>query len=61
MIHRSPSPDVEIPDLHMVEYTLGDAERLGDKPAFIDGSSGRAIGYAALVHAVRSLAGGRRG
>jgi acyl-CoA synthetase (AMP-forming)/AMP-acid ligase II len=58
MIHRSPLPDVEIPDLHLVDYLLADAEKRGDKPALIDGPSGRTLTYAALEHAVRALAGG---
>ncbi len=58
MIHRSPLPDVEIPDLHLVDYVLADAESRGDKPALIDGPSGRTLTYAGLKHAVRALAGG---
>ena len=58
MIHRSPLPDVEIPDQHLVDYLLARADELGDKPALIDGPSGRTLTYAALKHAVRALAGG---
>ena len=58
MIHRSPLPDVEIPDQHLVDYVLARADELGDKPALIDGPSGRTLTYAALKHAVRALAGG---
>jgi len=56
MIHRSPLPDVEIPDLPLTSYVLAGAQ--GDKPALIDGGSGRTLTYAGLDSAVRSLAGG---
>ena len=58
MVFASPLPDVEIPDVPLTEYVLANAERLGDKPALIDGGSGRTITYAGLAAAVRSLAGG---
>jgi len=58
MIHRSPLPDVDIPDLPLPDYVLARAEELGDKPALIDGPTGRTLTYAALFQGVRSLAGG---
>ncbi len=58
MIHSSPLPDVEIPDRPLTEYILEGAVALGDKPALIDGPSGRTLTYAELDAAVRSLAGG---
>src|ERR1044072_897927 len=58
MIHQSPLPDVEIPEQHLGDYVLANDDRLGDKPALIDGPSGRTITYAGLLHAVRALAGG---
>ncbi len=58
MIHRSPLPDVEIPDVHLTDYTLARAAELGDKPALVDGPSGRTLTYAQLVGAVKALAGG---
>ena len=56
MIHRSPLPDVEIPDLPLTSYILAGAQ--GDTPALIDGVTGQALTYADLGRAVRSLAGG---
>ena len=56
MIHRSPLPDIEIPDLPLTSYVLAGAQ--GDKPALVDGVSGLALTYAGLDSAVRSLAGG---
>jgi 4-coumarate--CoA ligase len=58
MIHQSPLPSVEIPERHLVDYMLENAEELGDKPALIDGPSGRTITYAGLLQAIRALAGG---
>jgi 4-coumarate--CoA ligase len=56
MIHRSPLPDIEIPDVPLTSYVLARAQ--GDKPALIDGASGQVMTYAGLDSAVRSLAGG---
>src|SRR3954471_13494978 len=58
MIHRSPLPDVEIPDQALPTYVLYRARELGDKPALIDGPTGRVLTYAGLDQAVRALAGG---
>ncbi len=58
MVFASPLPHVDIPDIPLTEYVLADAARLGDKPALIDGGSGRTLTYAGLAGAVRSLAGG---
>ncbi len=58
MIHASPLPDVEVPTVPLTEYVLSAAEGLGDKPALVDGPSGRTLTFAQLSGAVRSLAGG---
>ncbi|WP_175582676.1 4-coumarate--CoA ligase family protein [Nocardioides guangzhouensis] len=58
MIHRSPLPDVELPAQHLTDHVLARAGELGDKPALIDGPSGRTLTYGALLEAVRALAGG---
>jgi 4-coumarate--CoA ligase len=58
MIHRSPLPDVVIPQMPLTDYVLEGAAARADKPALIDGPTGRTITYAQLVGAVRSLAGG---
>ena len=58
MIFTSPLPDVTIPDASVSDYVLEHAERLGDKPALIDGPSGRVMTYAELRDASRRLAGG---
>jgi acyl-CoA synthetase (AMP-forming)/AMP-acid ligase II len=58
MIHQSPLPDVEIPDLALTDYVLAGGAGQPDKPALIDGASGRVLTYGELEHAIRSLAGG---
>lgn len=58
MIHRSPYPDVEIPPLPFHEFVLGRARALGDKPALIDGPTGRIVSYAELAAAVGHVAAG---
>src|SRR3954468_11984832 len=58
MIHRSPLPGVDIPDEALTTYALHRSGELGDKPALIDGPTGRVLTYAALEGAVRSFAGG---
>jgi acyl-CoA synthetase (AMP-forming)/AMP-acid ligase II len=58
MIHHSPLPDVEIPDLPLTEYVLAGGAGQRDKAALIDGASGRVMTYGELEDAIRSLAGG---
>lgn len=58
MIFKSPYPDVEVPELSVTEYVFARALKFGDKPALIDGPSGRTLTYAQLVHAVRRVAAG---
>jgi acyl-CoA synthetase (AMP-forming)/AMP-acid ligase II len=48
----------DIPDIDLASFTLHRAEQLGDKPALIDGASGRALSYAELLRAVRGFAAG---
>jgi acyl-CoA synthetase (AMP-forming)/AMP-acid ligase II len=63
MIVKSTSPDVHIPDVSITEYVLRHVDRLGDKPALIDGPSGRTLTYRQLADGVRRAAAGlhRRG
>jgi acyl-CoA synthetase (AMP-forming)/AMP-acid ligase II len=59
----STSPRVTIPDVTITEYVLRHADRLGDKPALIDGPTGHTITYRQLADGVRRTAAGlaRRG
>ena len=50
-------PAPEIPDVDLATFTLARAEALGDKPALIDGPSGRAISFAECGRQVEALAG----
>ena len=58
MIFRSPFPDVELPDVPLTSYVLRQAARLTDKPALIDGPTGRALTYGQLAETVRRTATG---
>jgi 4-coumarate--CoA ligase len=57
-VFTSPFDDVEIPDVPIHEYVLETAGDYGDRPALIDGPSGRTYTYDALPGIVASLAGG---
>ena len=58
MVIRSPFPEVDIPDVSLTDFALGRAAELGDRPAFIDAPSGRAITYTDLAESVRAAAAG---
>ena len=58
MIFTSPIPDVTLPDVPLTPFVLANADRWGDRPAFVDSASGRTMSYAELDAAVRRLAGG---
>jgi len=58
IIHRSPLPDVDIPDVPVTEYVLKEAARVPDRPAIIDGPTGRSYTYAQLSGAIHAFAGG---
>ncbi|MEM7253022.1 MAG: 4-coumarate--CoA ligase family protein [Pseudomonadota bacterium] len=57
MIITSDSPDVVVPDVTITDYVLRHHERLGAKPALIDGPSGRTLTYGELAGAVQRVAG----
>ncbi len=56
MIFRSASPDVTIPETTVTEYVLRHADRLRDKPAMIDGPTGRTLTYGQLKDGIRRVA-----
>ena len=58
MIHRSPLPDVDIPDVPLSEFVLRRTGDLADKPALIDGPTGRTLTYGDVERGARSFAGG---
>jgi acyl-CoA synthetase (AMP-forming)/AMP-acid ligase II len=58
MIFKSPHATVTIPEVTVTDYVLRRAVELGDKPALIDGSTGRTYTYGQLPDYVRRLAAG---
>ena len=48
MIVKSQSPEVTIPEVSITDYVLRHADRLGDKPALVDGPTGRTLTYRQL-------------
>ena len=58
MIYRSPTPDVAIPEVPLPKYLFERAEEWAEKPALIDGPSGRTLTYAQLRGVVGRVAAG---
>jgi acyl-CoA synthetase (AMP-forming)/AMP-acid ligase II len=58
MIYSGARLEAEIPELDLSSFVLRRAGEWGDKPALIDGPSGRTVSYAALARSVRSFAAG---
>ncbi|PYP91139.1 MAG: 4-coumarate--CoA ligase family protein [Gemmatimonadetes bacterium] len=58
MILRSPYPDVRVPDVPLHRFVLARASALGEKPALIDGPTGRTLSYRQLGAAVERVAAG---
>ena len=58
MIFTSPHVAVTIPEMPLTDYVLRGAEELGDKPALIDGPTGRTYTYRQLPGLIRNLAAG---
>ncbi len=58
MIFRAPEPPVSIPEVALTPFLLERAADRGDKPAFIDGPTGRILTYAGWAVAVQRVAAG---
>lgn len=56
MIHRSRYGEITIPNVPFTQAVLAHAQEMPDKPALIDGPSGRTITYGQLVGAIRLVA-----
>ena len=52
MIIKGPYPDVEIPETPLTPFALRRVEELGDKPALIEGPTGRKVSYKQLAEAI---------
>jgi acyl-CoA synthetase (AMP-forming)/AMP-acid ligase II len=57
-IVRSPWPALDIPDVALSAYVFARTRERGDRPALIDGPSGRAVSYASLHGDVQRAAAG---
>jgi acyl-CoA synthetase (AMP-forming)/AMP-acid ligase II len=57
MVFKSPYADVAIPDVGVAQMVYQHALEYGDKPAMIDGHTGRTLTYAQLYAGVRRVAG----
>ncbi len=58
IIHSSPLPDVDIPNVAITEYVLRESSRVPDRPALIDGPTGRTYTYGQLNGMIHAFAGG---
>src|SRR5688572_26253770 len=58
MIFKSPHAQVTIPELPVTDYVLRRSLELGDKPALIDGPTGRTYSYGQLPNYINMLAAG---
>ena len=56
MIFRGPFPQVTIPEIPVTAFVLQHAKERGDKPALIDGPSGRTIKYSELADQISRVA-----
>ena len=56
MIFKSQYPDIDIPDIALTPYLINRMAAYGDKPALIDGGSGRTITFNQLIGAIRLVA-----
>jgi acyl-CoA synthetase (AMP-forming)/AMP-acid ligase II len=52
MIIKGPYPDLEIPEIALTPLVMRRANELSDKPALIDGPSGRTITYSQLADSI---------
>lgn len=58
MIFRSPWPDIEVPSCSVCDAVLGTASQLADKPAVIEGDTGRTLTYQQLIDGANRVAAG---
>ena len=58
MLFKSKHPDLEIPDSDLCSVVLTRAKELGDKPALVDGSTGRTLSYTQLTKQIQHFAAG---
>ena len=56
MIFRGPYENVTIPEVPLTSFVLQRAAELGNKPALIEGPTGRIVTYAKLAESIRRVA-----
>lgn len=56
MIFRGPFPEVTIPEQSITSFVFQDAKGRGEKPALIDGPSGRVLTYGQLAESIARVA-----
>src|SRR5205807_10450837 len=56
MIFRGPYPDVTIPEVSLTDFIFGSFAEIKDKPALIDGPTGRMLTYKQFAGAVKRTA-----
>jgi acyl-CoA synthetase (AMP-forming)/AMP-acid ligase II len=56
MIFRGPYENVTVPDVPLTSFVLQRAAELGEKPALIEGPTGRIVTYAKLAESIRRVA-----
>src|SRR2546421_8282589 len=56
MIFRGPYPEVSIPEVSLTDFIFNTWNKIKDKPALVDGPSGRTYTYAQFEAAVRRVA-----
>ena len=56
MIFRGPYPEVSIPEVSLTDFIFNSTDQIKDKPALVDGPSGRTYTYAQFEAAVRRVA-----
>ena len=61
MIHRGPDLGVEIPAMDVTSFVFEHAGEHPDRPALIDGPSGRTLTYAQLISSIDAFAAGLHG
>jgi acyl-CoA synthetase (AMP-forming)/AMP-acid ligase II len=60
MVIASPYPDVSVPEQSLTAFVLAGADERGDKPAIVDGLTGRTLSYRELATEVRQVGCGLR-
>ncbi|MGH6689987.1 MAG: AMP-binding protein [Gammaproteobacteria bacterium] len=55
-IFRSDWPDVDVPDVPLTDFVLRHAGRLGDRPAIVEGPTGRTLSFDDVADQVRRVA-----